>query len=712
MLAAEPKIGVFLYHKEKRRPELPGSEDFKKLATSFPGVEVVEDLFEDHWEISAGRLEQQIRNHDLSRLVFVSDRGTIRSAFLEKEVGRLGLNPDQVSLVNVKPVFGGAESEPELVRERSGLLLKQAILRLQSAEEPTLEQVETVPRLLILGSGPTGLLAAREALRLGYEVLVLVDGKDPGRAGYYDQVSGMESEEQSLSEMKAQNGFRLVTEVKLVSLEGQAGRFTVRYLDGEDRVLEEAVGAVLIALAPEVQANFEAFGLKPSRRVLSLGQLETLLTSPEYREKLIPQGEPSEIVFLSGLTAESGPPVLARALSDARKIQGLGNTQVNFFSGNLKVAAEGLERAYTRAREEGVIFFRFTGQIPVVKATEADLQVEFFDEIINRSLILNPQVIVVDEDLLPHPWLKELSSVLGTPLDSRGFMAPDQIYALPVRAPRPGIYVVGGSRRPFPGAEEIGAEVEEAVLSAAELIGRGVQEVESRVRIDRKKCTICLTCVRSCPHQAMHFVLRRPQAHPLACQVCGVCAAECPMDAIQIKEFQDAVVLREISGNFTDRKFDTVVPQVVAFCCQNSAEKTLQQALLFREPLPIGFEFIKVPCAGKIDPDHLLHAFQEGADGVLVLACPIEGCKSFEGNKKALERVEYLREVLSELGLEPERLQFETVGPGMLAQLLKTCQAVEERIRKLGISPVRRAKGIQRIYDQFTFPVDSKTFEI
>ncbi len=712
MLAGEQKIGVFLYHKEKRMPETPGSADLKKLAASFPGVEVVEDLFEDHWETSAGRLEQEIRNHDLSRLVIVSDRGTTRSAFFQKEAGRLGLSPDQVSQVNVKPVFGGAESEPELVRERSVLLLKQAILRQQFAEDPTPEQVETIPRLLILGSGPTGLLAAREALRLSYEVLVLVDGKDPGRAGYYDQVSGVVSQELSISEITAQKGFRLVTEAKLLSLEGQAGRFVVRYLDGEDRVQQEAVGAVLIALAPEVKANYEAFGLKPSRRVLSLGQLETLLSSPEYREKLAPREEMSEIVFLSGLAAESGPPVLARALSDARKVQGLENTQVYFLSGNLKVAAEGLEREYTRAREEGVIFFRFTGQLPVVKATDSDLQVEFFDEIIDRSLILNPQVIVVDEDLLPHPWLKGLSPILETPLDQKGFMAPDQVYALPVRAPRRGIYVVGGSRRPFAGPEEIRAEVEEAVLSAAELIGRGVQEVESRVRIDRKKCTICLTCVRSCPHQAMHFVLRRPQAHPLACQVCGVCAAECPMDAIQIKDFQDAVVLREISGNFTDRKFDTIVPEVVAFCCQNSADKILQQAMLFREPLPIGFEFIRVPCAGKIDPDHVLHAFQEGADGVLVLACPIDGCKSFEGNKKALERVEYLREVLCELGLEPERIQFETVGPGMLAQLLKTCQAVEERIRKLGISPVRRAKGIQRIYDQFTFPVDSKTFEI
>ena len=84
MLAAEQKIGVFLYHKEKRMPETPGSEDLKKLAASFPGVEVVEDLFEDHWETSAGRLEQEIRNHDLSRLVFVSDRGSNRSSALPK----------------------------------------------------------------------------------------------------------------------------------------------------------------------------------------------------------------------------------------------------------------------------------------------------------------------------------------------------------------------------------------------------------------------------------------------------------------------------------------------------------------------------------------------------------------------------------------------------------------------------------------------------
>ena len=320
---------------------------------------------------------------------------------------------------------------------------------------------------------------------------------------------------------------------------------------------------------------------------------------------------------------------------------------------------------------------------------------------------------MVDETLVPHPKLREFAEILGIELDPSGFMAPDQVYALPVRTPRQGIYAVGGTRRPYAAPDEIRAEVEEAVLSAAELTGGGMREVPTaRAEVDRKKCTICLTCVRSCPHQALHFVFRRPYVSPLACQACGVCAAECPMDAIQIKDFRDETLGREITGNFADRKFDTVVPQLVAFCCQNSAEKNLRQAQLFQEPLPVGFEFIKIPCAGKIDPDQILQAFRAGADGVVLLACPIEGCKSFAGNKKAFERVQYLREVLAELGLEPERLQFETVGPGMMAQFIQICNAVEDRIRKLGFSPVRRARGIQRIYDQFTFPVDSKTFEI
>ncbi|MCU0580644.1 MAG: hydrogenase iron-sulfur subunit, partial [Desulfobacterota bacterium] len=590
---------------------------------------------------------------------------------------------------------------------------KQALVRQETLEDITLETVATIPRLLILGGGMAGLLAAQEALKLGLEALVLESGKTLGSLDLYEPAAFQENSPGSLEAFQAQPGLQAVTEARLLSLDGQAGAFAIRYLDGEDRLREAQVGAVLAVLPPAVKHNFVAYGLEGGRQVLPLSQLETLLRSPEYQEKVLPQERTNEVAFLLGLTTESGPPVVGRALGQARRLQALENAQVYFLSGNMKVAGEGLEREYTRAREEGVLFFRFTGDPPRVEGGDRGLRLEFVDEILDLPVQLNPHLLVVDDVLCPHPLLQEYAEILGVERDPGGFLAPDQVYALPVRTPRTGIYVAGGSRRPYATAEEIQAEVEEAVLSAAELLGPGKREVPvSRVEVDRKKCTICLTCVRSCPHQALHFVYRRPQASTLACQVCGVCAAECPMDAIQIRGFRDETLEREIVLPFGERQYDTAVPQVVAFCCRNSAEKSLQQALLFREPLPAGFQFIPVPCAGKVDPDQVLQALRAGADGVVLLACPIEGCHSFEGNKKAWERVQFLREVLAELGLEPERLQFETPGPGMMAQFARTCAAVEERIRQLGITPVRRARGIQQIYDRFTFPVDSKTFEI
>jgi heterodisulfide reductase subunit A-like polyferredoxin/coenzyme F420-reducing hydrogenase delta subunit len=712
-MLAENTIGIVFYHHEKRGPSPIAWEDLRKVAETLPEVGLVEDFYQDHWETSVEQIARETADRTLSRLIIVAPQGNLSPVPWSREISRWGFRSDQVSVVNIRPALRGVEAEADLVREKALLLLKRAVARQETPEDLPLETVETVPRILILGGGLAGLLAAQEALKLGLEALILESGKNPGAADRYEPEAFPENSAEHLEAFLAQPGLRVVTEARLLDLAGLAGAFTVRYLDGEDRSREEKVGAVLAVLPPEVKPNFEAYGLKEGRQVLTLSQLETLLRSKEYQEKVLPLERTNEVVFLLGLKNESGPPVVGRALSQARRLQARGDTQVYVLSGNMKVAAEGLEREYTRAREDGVLFFRFTGDPPQVEADDQGPRVAFVDEILDLPVQLKPELLVVDDVLVHHALLGEYAHILGIARDPGGFLAPNQVYALPVRTPRTGIYAAGGSRRPYAPAEEIQAEVEEAVLSAAELLGPGKREVPaSRVEVDRKKCTICLTCVRSCPHQALHFLYRRPQASTLACQACGVCAAECPMDAIQIRGFRDETLEQEISLPFGEGRYATAVPQVVAFCCRNSAEKSLQQALLFREPLPAGFEFIPVPCAGKVDPDQILQAFRAGADGVVILACPIEGCRSFEGNKKAWERVQFLRETLTELGLEPERLQFETPGPGMMAQFAKTCAAVEDRIRQLGTTPVRRARGIQQIYDRFTFPVDSKTFEI
>ena len=76
-------------------------------------------------------------------------------------------------------------------------------------------------------------------------------------------------------------------------------------------------------------------------------------------------------------------------------------------------------------------------------------------------------------------------------------------------------------------------------------------------------------------------------------------------------------------------------------------------------------EFIGLPCAGKLDPDQVMKAFSLGADGVLVLACPEENCRSVFGNSYALERILETRKYLEEAGGHPERIRFENLSSNM-----------------------------------------------
>ncbi len=71
-------------------------------------------------------------------------------------------------------------------------------------------------------------------------------------------------------------------------------------------------------------------------------------------------------------------------------------------------------------------------------------------------------------------------------------------------------------------------------------------------------------------------------------------------------------------------------------------------------PLPV--HEIALPCTGRLQPEHLLKAFEAGADAVCIIACAGDNCHYLEGSRRAERRVEYVRQLLDEIGLGGERL--------------------------------------------------------
>jgi F420-non-reducing hydrogenase iron-sulfur subunit len=59
-------------------------------------------------------------------------------------------------------------------------------------------------------------------------------------------------------------------------------------------------------------------------------------------------------------------------------------------------------------------------------------------------------------------------------------------------------------------------------------------------------------------------------------------------------------------------------PQIVAFCCHHCAYAAADLAGGLRMQYPAAVKIAEIPCTGKVDILHLLRAFEDGADGVLV----------------------------------------------------------------------------------------------
>ena len=108
---------------------------------------------------------------------------------------------------------------------------------------------------------------------------------------------------------------------------------------------------------------------------------------------------------------------------------------------------------------------------------------------------------------------------------------------------------------------------------------------------------------------------------------------------------------------------------------------------------PSSVKVIQVPCTGRVDIIHLLKAIEDGADGVYVAGCLEGECHYLSGNLKAKKRVQYVKNVLKEIGMEPERVEMFNLSAGEGPRFAEIAKAMAERIKKLGPSPVNIKKA-------------------
>jgi len=134
-------------------------------------------------------------------------------------------------------------------------------------------------------------------------------------------------------------------------------------------------------------------------------------------------------------------------------------------------------------------------------------------------------------------------------------------------------------------------------------------------------------------------------------------------------------------------------PKIVAFCCNFCAFAAADLAGAMRLQYQPNVRIIRLPCTGKVDAIHLMKAFEDGADAVFVAGCLEGECHYLEGNLRAKKRVAYVKRLLAEVQIEPERLEMFNLSSAMGGRFAEIVEEMTERVTKLGPTYEDEQKG-------------------
>ena len=142
----------------------------------------------------------------------------------------------------------------------------------------------------------------------------------------------------------------------------------------------------------------------------------------------------------------------------------------------------------------------------------------------------------------------------------------------------------------------------------------------------------------------------------------------------------------------------TFEPKIVGFLCNWCSYAGADLAGTSRMQYPQNVRIIRVPCSGRVDPLFVVKAFQDGADGVLVLGCHPGDCHYQQGNYFAQRRYALMHRLLEFTGVETDRLYIEWVSASEGKKFAEVVTNFTERVRALGPSHIKSMRqGAQEL---------------
>ena len=551
-----PRIGVFVCHCGINIAGVVDVPSVAEYAATLPYVEFSTDNLYSCSQDTQETITQIIKEKNLNRVVVAACTPKTHEPLFQETLINAGLNKYLFEMCNIRNQDSWVhKNHPDLATEKAKDLLKMAVSKVALMEPLKEVELEINQTAMVVGGGISGMAAAKNLVRQGYETHIIEKSDRLGGQAWnlYRTVRGEDVHEklaELIADIRKEDNLHVHLNTTLTNIEGFVGNFKSNLSSKRDAwILEHGVAILATGASP----------LKPTE--YNYGKDPRILTSLELDKKFMEKDSilktSNSAVFIQCVGSREPDRLYCsrvcctHSVDNALELKKL-NPDMNVFILYRDIRTYGeRELLYKEARQAGVIFIRYTlDNKPEVILKNGQLVVRITDPILGRPLELDSDLLILASAIVPNKDEK-LATFFKVPLNEDGFFVERHAKLGPSEFATDGVFLCGMAHYPKPIDESI-AQGQAAASRAVTLMSRKNIFISGTVAMTHPvNCSSCGICVSICPYKAPSFKQELPFAgkaeiNKALCKGCGLCVASCRSGAIHLKGFDNDQIFSQI----------------------------------------------------------------------------------------------------------------------------------------------------------------------
>ncbi len=551
-----------------------------------------------------------------------------------------------------------------------------------------------------------------------------------------------------IEEVEGDSRITVHTDASIEKITGQPGQFDVS-LKSNGTSSEFRIGAIVQATGwkPYDASKLEHLGYGKFQNVITNVEMEEMLAAGSVTRPS--DGKPARrIAFIqcAGSRDKDHLPYCSAVccrvtLKQSLKIRELDeDAQAYVLYKDIRAPGQ-YESFYLRVQEDPGIFFTKGEVDDVTEIGDGNLSVDLSETLIEDHVTVEADLLVLATGMVPTAadgeairkfidaqdviekgeegaqleaakvTVEELKHLEGTEilnLDYRqgpdlpqlNYSFPDSHFiCFPYESRRTGIYAAGCVRAPGD-RDACREDAAGAVLKAIQCVELSSQGLTVHPRwgdstipdFVMSRCTQCKRCTEECPFGSLNEDEKgTPLPNPTRCRKCGICLGACPERIVSFADYGITLVSSMLKAVHVPDEFDEK-PRFLGLLCENDAYPALDIAGLKRLKHSAYIRFIPVRCLGAVNTEWIKFALSKGFDGILMVGCKSGDdyqCHYIRGSELMGTRGDNIKEKLTQLVLEEERVRVEELSILEHEKLIEIINEFSDEIEEIGMNPFK-----------------------